>query len=242
MHIKNLALVALVILIHSFASPYIYAQAKDVELSGTVKDETSGVLPGVSITVRETDTGATRMAVTQQDGHYTILELAPGNYSLRTRRCSVGQDIVLRAKTLSCGDKTFSWGTRRFPGGQDIFVADNMFSWRTTYFPGGQDIFVRDNTFSWRTTRFPEGQDLFLWDKTFSWRTTRFPGEQRVSPENNTFPRRTTHFPGGQPRFPGGQHVFLKDKTFSCGARPFPVRQSRNSASYAKKYGDERTC
>src|SRR5262245_41561706 len=49
---------------------------------GVVKDPSGAVLPGVSVTVRNTDTGAMRTALTSEDGGYRIPALAVGRYDI----------------------------------------------------------------------------------------------------------------------------------------------------------------
>ncbi len=59
----------------------IWAQAT-AQISGTVKDQTGAVLPGVEVTVAQTDTGATRTAVTNETGSYVLSNLPIGPYRL----------------------------------------------------------------------------------------------------------------------------------------------------------------
>ena len=49
----------------------IWAQAT-AQISGTVKDQTGAVLPGVEVTVTQTETGVTRTAVTNETGSYVL--------------------------------------------------------------------------------------------------------------------------------------------------------------------------
>ena len=60
-----------------------YAQITAATVSGTVKDETGGVLPGVSIEVKNLDTGLSRTAITDGNGSFTIPGLPPGRYEAR---------------------------------------------------------------------------------------------------------------------------------------------------------------
>src|SRR5437762_3025715 len=58
-----------------------WAQAT-AQISGTVKDQSGAVLPGVEITATQTETGATRMAITNETGSYILSNLPIGPYRL----------------------------------------------------------------------------------------------------------------------------------------------------------------
>jgi hypothetical protein len=58
-----------------------WAQAT-AQMSGTVRDESGAVLPGVTVTVTQTDTGFTRTVVTEGSGAYIIPNLPTGPYRL----------------------------------------------------------------------------------------------------------------------------------------------------------------
>jgi hypothetical protein len=60
-----------------------FAQITSATISGTVKDQTQAVLPGVDIVVKNVDTGLTRSAVTDAHGNFTIPGLPPGTYETR---------------------------------------------------------------------------------------------------------------------------------------------------------------
>jgi Carboxypeptidase regulatory-like domain/TonB-dependent Receptor Plug Domain len=51
-------------------------------ISGTISDATSGVLPGATVVVKNTETGQTREVVTDLRGHYSAPNLAPGPYEV----------------------------------------------------------------------------------------------------------------------------------------------------------------
>ena len=60
------------------------AQTLDrAEISGTIRDQTGGVLPGVSLTLRETQTGFERATMTNADGRYSAPLLPLGTYIVR---------------------------------------------------------------------------------------------------------------------------------------------------------------
>src|SRR5262245_47354710 len=56
------------------------AQIQGGDVSGTVKDQQGGVLPGATPTLQGVD--ATRSFVTDASGAFRFLELAPGPYKL----------------------------------------------------------------------------------------------------------------------------------------------------------------
>src|SRR6185369_4985685 len=68
-------------LIILFSAVSIWAQAT-AQISGTVKDQTGAVLPGVEVTATQTDTGIARSTVTNETGSYVLPNLALGPYRL----------------------------------------------------------------------------------------------------------------------------------------------------------------
>jgi hypothetical protein len=52
-------------------------------ISGTISDESGAVLPGVGITVTNTETGASRALTSDERGYYTAALLAVGSYQVR---------------------------------------------------------------------------------------------------------------------------------------------------------------
>ena len=93
--IRGISVVAASLLLSASA----WAQAT-AQLTGTVRDESGAVLPGVSVTVTQTDTGFTRTAITEGSGIYTIPNLPTGPYrlevSLQGFRTFVQTGIVLQ--------------------------------------------------------------------------------------------------------------------------------------------------
>ena len=60
----------------------LMAQLTTATISGTIRDETEAVLPGVSVEVRNVDTGATRTLVSDDAGRYSARELSVGSYQV----------------------------------------------------------------------------------------------------------------------------------------------------------------
>ena len=74
-------IVSTVVLIVFVAASTAWAQAT-AQLSGRVTDDSGGVLPGVTVTVTQTDTGFTRTTVTDDSGGYVLPNLPLGPYRL----------------------------------------------------------------------------------------------------------------------------------------------------------------
>ncbi len=70
------------------------------QLDGTVRDESGGVLPGVTVTMTQIETGVTRSVITEANGSYVLPNLLLGPYklevSLQGFRTHVQNGIVLQ--------------------------------------------------------------------------------------------------------------------------------------------------
>src|SRR5262245_8284637 len=86
-------------LVFLLTSTSAWAQAT-AELNGRVADESGAVLPGVTVTATQTDTGFTRSVVTETNGLYIVSNLPTGPYrlevSLQGFRTYVQTGIVLQ--------------------------------------------------------------------------------------------------------------------------------------------------
>jgi hypothetical protein len=60
-----------------------FAQTTGATLQGTIADDQGGVLPGASITIRNTETGWTRDVVSDERGWYRVAALPPGPYEVK---------------------------------------------------------------------------------------------------------------------------------------------------------------
>ena len=77
--LRVISLVAISVLLSSAVA---LAQLSTAQLSGRVADESGAVLPGVTVTVTQTDTGLTRSVVTDENGAYVLPNLPTGPYRL----------------------------------------------------------------------------------------------------------------------------------------------------------------
>src|SRR3989442_6346876 len=69
------------------------AQTSTATILGTVKDTTGALIPGASITVKHTETGLTRTAITSETGDYNVPLLPVGAYELTTAMPGFKQDV-----------------------------------------------------------------------------------------------------------------------------------------------------
>ena len=60
----------------------IFGQSGNASISGFVQDPTQAFIPGVMITVANTQTGVVTTAITNESGTYTVVSLLPGTYKL----------------------------------------------------------------------------------------------------------------------------------------------------------------
>ena len=77
-----LASLLLMIAVGLFSAPRLNAQAAFGTLLGNIQDQQGAVIPNVTVTARNLETGVTRTATTDSSGAYRILNVAPGNYEL----------------------------------------------------------------------------------------------------------------------------------------------------------------
>jgi len=64
----------------------VRAQSATATLSGIVTDQTGAVVPGVNISVISISQAFTRIAITNDEGTFTISLLSPGSYIVKAER------------------------------------------------------------------------------------------------------------------------------------------------------------
>src|ERR1700733_1138294 len=60
----------------------IWAQAETGQITGTVNDPTGATVPGASVSVRNVDTNAMRVTLSNADGVYAVTNLMPGEFEV----------------------------------------------------------------------------------------------------------------------------------------------------------------
>ena len=72
--------IAAAVMAATLAAP-AFAQVSTFDLSGTVLDSSGAVLPGATVSLRNTKTGLVRSEVTDGEGRYRFCALVPGTYT-----------------------------------------------------------------------------------------------------------------------------------------------------------------
>ena len=62
--------------------PSIWAQSPAAQVSGQIRDASGAVIPGVLLEAHDQENGRVSSALTDEEGRYEFLRLAPGKYGL----------------------------------------------------------------------------------------------------------------------------------------------------------------
>src|SRR6266849_8182751 len=81
-----------------------HAQVAGATLSGTVTDQSGGVLPQAAISIKNIATGITRSSTTSTAGFYSVPNLLPGTYEIRAAAQGFSS-VVQTGITLTVGEQ-----------------------------------------------------------------------------------------------------------------------------------------
>ncbi len=99
---RSLSAVLIALVVSVITCETVWAQAT-AQISGAVRDQSGAVLPGVEVTAMQTDTGISRMTVTNETGSYVMANLPLGPYRLEAAlpgfRSFVQTGIVLQVNS-----------------------------------------------------------------------------------------------------------------------------------------------
>ncbi len=76
------------------------AFAQEASVVGTVADESKAVLPGVTVTATNVETGGLSVAVTDERGEYRLLKLPPGTYRIQAELAGFATVLIPRVELL----------------------------------------------------------------------------------------------------------------------------------------------
>src|SRR5881296_1050934 len=94
---------AIVVLI-ALSSSLVFAQISMATMSGVVRDGTGGVIPGVTVTIKHTESGLTRAVTTTENGGYGMSSLPVGPYEVTAEKLGFKQQ-VRRGVNLAVGQE-----------------------------------------------------------------------------------------------------------------------------------------
>src|SRR3989441_9045835 len=77
-------LAAAIVALIALGTCLVFAQTSTATILGVVKDTSGALVPGVSITVKHTESGLTRTVVSGERGGYNVLLLPVGAYEITT--------------------------------------------------------------------------------------------------------------------------------------------------------------
>ncbi|HOT00243.1 MAG TPA: carboxypeptidase-like regulatory domain-containing protein, partial [Acidobacteriota bacterium] len=91
------------LLVLSLLLAFLAVSAMAEGIEGVVKDNTGGVIPGVTVILTSTDTGATRQALSDDNGFYIFTNLRIGNYEIKAELEGF-QPVKITGIKLSVGE------------------------------------------------------------------------------------------------------------------------------------------
>jgi Carboxypeptidase regulatory-like domain/TonB dependent receptor/TonB-dependent Receptor Plug Domain len=97
-------LTSVVLVVSLWLPATAHAQVVGATLSGTITDRSGAVIPQASISVKNIDTGITRTSVTSAAGFYSVPNLLPGTYEIRTSASGFSSELKTGV-TLTVGEQ-----------------------------------------------------------------------------------------------------------------------------------------
>src|SRR5437870_8853904 len=92
LHTSGRLAIGFVALIALGTSP-VFAQISTATMSGVVRDGTGGLIPGVTVTIKHTESGLTRTATTTENGGYRMPSLPVGPYEVTGEKLGFKQQV-----------------------------------------------------------------------------------------------------------------------------------------------------
>src|SRR5262245_58017507 len=83
-------------------SALLFSQSQNGTIGGTITDESRALIPGVTVTVVEAQSGKRSSIVSDRNGKYSLADLPPGNYTVTATlpgfETLVVKDVALNAQ------------------------------------------------------------------------------------------------------------------------------------------------
>ena len=97
--------VTAIVVLATLPTCLVFAQTSTATILGVVKDTTGALIPGVSITIKHTDTGQTRTAISSETGDYNVPLLPQSAPMSSPQQC--------RVSIKTCAAGSISWSVSR---------------------------------------------------------------------------------------------------------------------------------
>src|SRR5215475_639377 len=108
-------LLAAFLLVSFFATNSLFAQTGNGSVGGIVQDSTKALVPGVSVTLTNVDTGVVNTAITNETGSYNFPVVQPGTYKVAAQlpgfKEAVANDLRVGPNAQVRWDFTLEVGT-----------------------------------------------------------------------------------------------------------------------------------
>ncbi len=118
--IAERSLIFAMMLFLSVSAAFAQAQASSANLAGTVVDPTGAVVPGATVTARNSATNISKSSVTNDGGAFTIIGIPPGVYDVTAEAPSFSTSSI-KGITLTVGQSA-QLEIKLEVGGQDVVV------------------------------------------------------------------------------------------------------------------------
>src|SRR5213594_3936921 len=98
-HLRSFGrLITAIVATIALGTSLVSAQTSTATILGTVKDTSGALVPGVSITVKHTESGLTRTVVSSERGGYNVPQLPVGAYEITTTMPEAAAHCSRRAR------------------------------------------------------------------------------------------------------------------------------------------------
>src|SRR5215470_14073350 len=79
---RKIFVFALLLFVSTMAVPFAYGQANNGSVGGVVQDTSKALIPGVNVTLTNTQTGVVDTRITNDSGAYSFAAVPPGIYKV----------------------------------------------------------------------------------------------------------------------------------------------------------------
>jgi len=165
---------ASVLILSSLSLGYAAAQVATGDITGRVIDPSGAVVPGATVSARNTGTGLTRAVTSNSDGDYTIAQLPPGVYEITVEARGFSKAVLKDVQVLVGSRETRNFDLRAGAVTETVTVSSDVAAIETTksdiggvVTPGEvQNLPLVNRTFASLSVIMPEARPVGNFDPT----------------------------------------------------------------------------